>query len=87
MAIVHIAIFDAINSIAGGYKSYTHLPRTSGSIPATIITAAHDTLVVLYPSQENRSQSCRIMTLQKFLIQPEKFNELIQARNKLIFKR
>src|SRR5262245_10099766 len=54
MAIVHIAIFDAMNSIAGGYKSYTHLPRTSGSIPAAIITAAHDTLVVMYPSQANR---------------------------------
>jgi hypothetical protein len=54
MAIVHVAIFDAINSIAGGYNSYTNLPRTSGSIPAAIITAAHDTLVVLYPSQANR---------------------------------
>ncbi len=54
MAIVHIAIFDAINSIAGGYKSYTHLPRSSGSIPAAVITAAHDTLVVLYPSHASR---------------------------------
>lgn len=54
MAIVHIAIFDAINSIAGGYKSYTHLPRSSGSIPAAIITAAHDTLVVMYPSQASK---------------------------------
>ena len=27
MAIVHIAIFDAVNAIAGGYRSYTHLPR------------------------------------------------------------
>lgn len=54
MAIVHIAIFDAVNSIAGGYKSYAHLPRSSGSIPVAIITAARDTLVVLYPSQANR---------------------------------
>ncbi len=54
MAIVHIGIFDAINSIAEGYKSYTHLPRSSGSIPAAVITAAHDSLVVLYPSQAKR---------------------------------
>src|SRR5207237_599347 len=26
MAIVHIAIFDAVNAIAGGYQSYTDLP-------------------------------------------------------------
>jgi hypothetical protein len=54
MAIVHIAMFDAINSIVGGYKSYTQLPRSSGSVPAAIATAAHDTLVVLFPSQANK---------------------------------
>lgn len=54
MAIVHIAMFDAINSIVGGYKSYTGLPHRSGSIPAAIETAAHDTLIALYPSQARR---------------------------------
>jgi hypothetical protein len=54
MAIVHIAIFDAVNSIVGGYKSYTQLPRSSGSVPAAIATAAHDTLVVLFPSQAKK---------------------------------
>ena len=28
MAIVHIAIFEAVNAIAGGYQSYTGLPPT-----------------------------------------------------------
>ena len=54
MAIVHIAMFEAINSIVGGYKSYLGLPRATGNISAAIATAAHDTLVVLYPSQVNR---------------------------------
>ncbi len=52
-AIVHIAIFDAVNAIRGGYKSYTGLPEPGGkaSLDAAIAQAAHDTLVALYPSQ------------------------------------
>ena len=54
MAIVHIAIFDAMNAIVGGYESYTHLRRTSpqASIEAAIAQAAHDTLVAMFPSQK-----------------------------------
>jgi len=53
-AIVHIAIFDAVNAIAGGYKSYTGLPPASRDISmhAAVAQAAHDTLVALYPSQK-----------------------------------
>jgi hypothetical protein len=53
MAIVHIAIFDAVNAIAGGYKSYTGLPRAAqpASIDAAVAQAAHDTLLALFPSQ------------------------------------
>lgn len=53
MAIVHIAIFDAVNAINGHYRSYTDLqPVDSGtSIEAAISQAAHDTLTALYPSQ------------------------------------
>jgi hypothetical protein len=53
MAVVHIAIFDAVNAIAGGYQSYTGLPPAPAgtSMNAAIAQAAHDTLVVLYPSQ------------------------------------
>jgi vanadium-dependent haloperoxidase-like protein len=53
MAIVHIAIFDALNSILGGYRSYTGVrsaPRTA-SLDAAIAQAAHDTLVAMFPSQ------------------------------------
>ncbi len=54
MAIVHIAIFDAVNAIAGGYRSYTGLARApeDTSMDAAIAQAAHDTLVALFPSQK-----------------------------------
>ena len=53
MAIVHIAMFDAVNAIHGGYRSYTGLPRVSGriSVEAAIAQAARDTLVAVFPSQ------------------------------------
>ena len=55
MAIVHIAVFDAVNAIAGRYRSYTGLPavRNVTSLDAAIAQAAHDTLVVLFPSQSS----------------------------------
>ncbi|HEU4387467.1 MAG TPA: vanadium-dependent haloperoxidase, partial [Blastocatellia bacterium] len=53
MAIVHIAIFDAVNAIEGEFKSYTGIRRVDGSVSeeAAIAQAAHDTLVAAYPSQ------------------------------------
>ena len=53
-AIVHIAIFDAVNAIAGGHKSYTDLAPASRdtSMDAAIAQAARDALVHLYPSQK-----------------------------------
>jgi membrane-associated phospholipid phosphatase len=54
MAIVHIAMFDAVTAIAGGCESYTRIRRPSrgASISAAIMQAAHDTLIALYPSQQ-----------------------------------
>ena len=54
MAIVHIAMFDAINAIVGGYRGYTDVAAPPGpaSLGAAIAEAAHDTLVALYPSQQ-----------------------------------
>jgi hypothetical protein len=54
MAIVHIAIFDAVNAIAGGYRSYSGIPSAppGTSIDAAIAQAAHDTLVALFPSRK-----------------------------------
>ena len=53
IAIVHIAIFDAVNAIVGRHESYTALPPVSEptSMNAAIAQAAHDTLVAMFPSQ------------------------------------
>lgn len=53
MAIVHVAIFEAVNSVHHGYQSYVGLPSApSGvSLKAAIAQAAHDTLAALYPAQ------------------------------------
>ncbi|MDB5959672.1 MAG: hypothetical protein JWP59_966 [Massilia sp.] len=56
MAIVQIAIFDALNAIRKQYPSYSGpLPAFPDSSPdAAIAQAAHDTLVVLFPRQTGR---------------------------------
>ncbi len=56
MAIVHIAIFDAVNAIQRRHRSYSNIPVANPrtSMEAAIAQAAHDTLVALYPSQRQR---------------------------------
>lgn len=53
MAIVHIAMFEVVNAVTGGYESYLGLPRSRPDVyvGAAIAQAAHDALVALYPSQ------------------------------------
>src|SRR2546430_1560270 len=53
MAIVHIAIFDSVNAVLGGYQSYSGIQpvKPPVSLDAAVAQAAHDTLVALYPSQ------------------------------------
>ncbi len=53
LAIVHIAIFDSVNAIFGGYRSYTGVeaPRGPVSLDAAISQTAHDALAALYSSQ------------------------------------
>jgi hypothetical protein len=55
MAIVHAAIFDAVNSIAGESPAYVarlRAPR-GASAEAAAVAAAHVTLVTLYPAQQS----------------------------------
>ena len=54
MAIVHIAIFDAVNAALGKYQSYTGIQSAPHpfSSAAAVAQAAHDTLVALFPSQK-----------------------------------
>ena len=53
MAIVHLAMFDALNAIEGEYKSYSGVGVApfGTSIKAAIAQAAHDTLVALFSAQ------------------------------------
>jgi hypothetical protein len=53
MAIVHIAIFEAVNAIARRYHSYAGVApvREDTSMDVAVAQAAHDTLAALYPSQ------------------------------------
>jgi PAP2 superfamily len=53
MAIVHVAMFDAVNAISGRYRSYAGLPAAASntSMQAAIAQAAHDTLSAMFPSQ------------------------------------
>ncbi|MFN0060863.1 MAG: vanadium-dependent haloperoxidase [Planctomycetota bacterium] len=53
IAIVHIAMFEAMNSIKRKYESYVGFPVSPAntSMLAAVGQAAHDTLVALYPSQ------------------------------------
>jgi hypothetical protein len=53
MAIVHIAMFDVLDAVVGGYTSYTgtHAGPGSISVDAAISQAARDTLAALFPSQ------------------------------------
>ena len=53
IAIVHIAMFDAINAIDREYRSYSNIPREYGetSMDSAMAQAARDTLANLFPSQ------------------------------------
>lgn len=53
MAIMHIAMHDALNAIYPKYKTLTRVPAAdpASSIDAALAQSASDTLVALYPSQ------------------------------------
>jgi hypothetical protein len=56
MAIVQLAVFDAINAVAGRYPSYAGVPRAplDTSPDAAVAQAAHDALAALWPAQKRR---------------------------------
>jgi len=52
MAIVHIAMFEAVNAVVPRYRSYAGVtPIAHASMEAAMAQAARDTLVALFPSQ------------------------------------
>ncbi len=56
MAIVQLAVFDAINAVGRRYPSYAGVPRApSDTSPAAAVAqAAHDALAALWPAQKAR---------------------------------
>ena len=53
LAIVHVAMFDALNAVSPEYHSYADMqaPRGAVSVDAAVSQAAHDTLSALFPAQ------------------------------------
>ncbi len=72
MAIVHIAMFEAVNAITGKYRSYVGLaPASAGvSMDAAIARAAHDTLVWLFASQSPRLDRILARDLASIAVPP-----------------
>jgi hypothetical protein len=78
VAIVHIAIYDAVNAIAGGYQRYTRMPPANNpsSVDAAILAAAHDTLVAMWPSQKPNFDQLYAEDLRRIVVRNE-----LQKRN------
>jgi len=54
MAIVHLAIYDAVNAIVGGHAPYLRVHAPHGASPdAAAAAAAHTALLLLFPSQQS----------------------------------
>ncbi len=56
MAIIHIAMFEAVNAVTQQFQSYAGVAPVTGhvSLDWAIAQASHDTQVALYPSQKPR---------------------------------
>src|SRR5438067_9197965 len=76
MAIVHIAIFDSVNAVLGGYQSYSGIQpvKPPVSLDAAIAQAAHDTLVAMFPSQAPAFDSFLATDLAKISNKNERAN-------------
>ena len=67
-AIVHAAIYDAVNSITHAYQPYKVeiAAPANASIDAAVAQAGHDTLVALYPSFATTFDAALRKTLRLF---------------------
>ena len=52
IALVHLAIHDAVQAIEGRYQPYYYSDPGSGSLSAAVAAAAHGVLVLLYPAKQ-----------------------------------
>ena len=73
LAIVHVAMFDAVNGVLGAYDSFTSIaPAQTASIPAALAQAAHDTLVAVFPSQKTAFDEALAHDLSEIADDPAK---------------
>src|SRR5262249_31438712 len=66
LALVHVAVFDAVNAIDRSYEPYAaHVHASHGASPeAAAAKAAHDTLAALYPAQSATFDAALAQDLQ-----------------------
>jgi len=70
LAMVHLAIYDAVNAIEGApFEGYASVPAVDrpASAEAAAATAAHDILVALFPAQGVTSTRSTRHRWQRFL--------------------
>src|SRR4029453_13800437 len=57
IALVHLAMHDAVQAIEGRYQPYSYSTPGSGSVAAAAVAAAHRALVRLYPPKQTMLDS------------------------------
>jgi len=89
MAMVHVAIFDAVDGLLGGYTPYhvtTSPPPHAVSAEAAAAAAAHKVLVAVYPAQKATFDGALATSLAAIPDGPEKsygvdWGEAVTDRN------
>lgn len=78
-AMMHIAMFDAVNAIEGGYQSYRAKVNCAknASSEAAAAQAAHDVMAALWPSHKAQFDAALTARLQK--IQPQRAQQGAQV--------
>ena len=81
-AIVHIAMFDALNAILRKYESYTGVQAPTGAVSpeAAVSQAACDALSALYPSQQRSFQDWLAEDLQAVKSRPARQNGVLLGK-------
>ncbi|HEY9643760.1 MAG TPA: vanadium-dependent haloperoxidase [Coleofasciculaceae cyanobacterium] len=65
LAVVHTAVYDAVNAITGGHQPYqiSLKPNGGASAIAAAVSAAYEVLISLYPNQKSTLDSALTQTL------------------------
>ena len=73
MAIVHIAMFEAVNALTHRFESYAGFPAVQGNahaIDAAIAQSSHDALLALFPAQQARLDALLAQDLATMVVSP-----------------